>query len=388
MSFFSDLFSGDFSNLGTDLVDAPSSFINHPADIAETIGGALALTGIGFGADALLGGGLFGADALAGGADAGLGLADASFADASGIAAGDIGAEVGADVGAGLGADVLGSGADLLSAGGADALALGADTGGSFGDFIAGAGLDAAPGGSAADVAASSASAIDPAAGAVGSAPGVTPGSYAWTAGDISGPGIGSDVMNAPGVASGWGAGGLTGQLGSVLSSPWTKLAVGAAPLGLALGMGQPSLGAASQQAQANAQALSAFGQQQLQAGTSGTLTPGQTAVIGKMQQDLTNQWRQTLFNQGVQNPEADTRWAQITAAIDTQVTAATQQMLQQDITNGLQALGSASTTLNQIAQMQMQADQNFANMLVNATKALGSIFAGNSGQTFRLTAA
>src|SRR5215469_6165927 len=47
MSFFSDLFEGNFGNLGTDIVDAPSSLINHPDELAETLGGA-----------ALIGGGL------------------------------------------------------------------------------------------------------------------------------------------------------------------------------------------------------------------------------------------------------------------------------------------------------------------------------------------
>src|SRR6266699_3873561 len=42
MSFFSDLFEGNWGNLGTDITHAPSSFANHPEEWAEVAGaGAL-----------------------------------------------------------------------------------------------------------------------------------------------------------------------------------------------------------------------------------------------------------------------------------------------------------------------------------------------------------
>jgi hypothetical protein len=77
MSFLSDLFKGNFGSLGTDITHAPESFINHPTDMLETAGGALALAapfaipelGAAIGGAGSSIGGLFGggADAAAGG---------------------------------------------------------------------------------------------------------------------------------------------------------------------------------------------------------------------------------------------------------------------------------------------------------------------------------
>ena len=88
MSLFSDLFEGKTSSLGSDIMHAPSSLAAHPAELAETIGGAAAIAapfalpaiggalGIGGGADVAAGAGglssLFGsgADAAVAGTDA------------------------------------------------------------------------------------------------------------------------------------------------------------------------------------------------------------------------------------------------------------------------------------------------------------------------------
>ena len=43
MSFFSDLFEGNFSNLGTDVTHAPESLANNPTELEETLGGVAAL---------------------------------------------------------------------------------------------------------------------------------------------------------------------------------------------------------------------------------------------------------------------------------------------------------------------------------------------------------
>jgi hypothetical protein len=43
LSFFTDLFKGNFGNLGTDVEHAPESLIKHPDELAETVGGAIAL---------------------------------------------------------------------------------------------------------------------------------------------------------------------------------------------------------------------------------------------------------------------------------------------------------------------------------------------------------
>jgi len=111
-----------------------------------------------------------------------------------------------------------------------------------------------------------------------------------------------------------------------------------------------------------------------------GILNQGQTAQLAKLRQDSTNRWRQALFNQGVQDPSKDARWPQIADAIDQEVTVATGQMIQQNITNALAETGQAAQALTAIAQMQMKADSDFTNALIGATKSLG-LAAGLSSQ-------
>lgn len=403
MSFLTDFVKGNWSNLGTDISHAPSSFANHPAEWAELGGGLLAATGVGLGLDAALAGGAVGGDLLAeGGATVGGELAGSEAA--GGALAGDVAAGAGGaatDLGATLGTDltagelaagagdaavtgetaVFPAGGDVLSSGG-DVLASGDTT-----TFLPGAG----------DVATTDTPLVGTPAGgdvttvAPGTIPGGTPTGPAvnatTTAAGVQPIGGGGTVAPVSGgtIAGGAGGeGGITGALSSTLNSPWTKLALGVAPLALTLARGQPSLSPAAQAAQNNAAQLSAFGNQQIQNAINGQLNAGQIASLNVMRQDLTNQWKQTLFNMGVTDPTKDTRWPQIEALIDEKVTQQTQVFTQQMIQNGLQAAGAASQTFMGVANLTFQQDQAFTNNLVNATKALGML-AGNSGQTFKL---
>jgi hypothetical protein len=150
--------------------------------------------------------------------------------------------------------------------------------------------------------------------------------------------------------------------------------------------MGEQQLPSAATASQNQALQLQQLGLTNLAQAQAGQLNAGQTAQLATLKQDRTNQWLQTLYNQGVVDPTKDTRWPQIQAVIDREVTAATATMIQQNITNALAETGQASATLNQIAQLQMQSDQNFTNNLINATKALG--LAAGSGQSLKLVAA
>src|SRR6266699_2181992 len=339
MSFFSDLFEGNWGNLGTDITHAPSSFANHPEEWAEVAGGAALIAApwlipeIGAGLAGAFGAADLGA--LAGGELAGAEFAGDALAFAPEFTEG----------GAGL-SEWLAAPDAAFGGGAADTLALQAPEAAAAPDAAAAAG---------------------PAESGLTTLPAGTPSVNAATTATGIGPGTGG--VAAPAVSGGTVAGadgGLTGALSGALKSPWTKLALGLAPLGLALGRGQPSLPPQAQ----SAAALAA------NPGAAGTLNPAQTAAIGEMRNDLTNQWRQTLYNQGIQDPSKDTRWPQIEATIDRQVTAATQTMIQNNIALALQ--GNAQ--LISIAQMQMQADQNFTNTLVNATKALGTMVGSSSG--------
>ena len=377
MSFLSDLFEGNFDKLGTDITHAPDSLSRHPEEIAELAGGAALIAApflipeIGAGLA-----GAFGASdlgALAGG--------ELALAEGAGL-----GAE--AATGAGfLGSEALALGGEL----GTDALAFapelaegGADLGSWLADPLAG-GAAAAPTDALALQGPETAAAV-PSEAAAGPAesvgglmtlPAGTPPVSATTTGaggvlPVGSGGVAAPAVSGGAVAGAGGEGGITGMLSSAMASPWTKLALGLAPLGLALGRGQPGLPPQAQ----SAAALAA------NPGAAGTLNPSQVATIGNMRNDLTNQWRQVLYNQGIQDPSKDARWPQIAAVIDNQVTAATQQMIQQNIQNALAGNGQ----LISIAQMQMQADQNFTNTLVNATKSLGSMVGGS--RDFRLVPA
>jgi hypothetical protein len=348
MSFFSDLFEGNWGNLGTDLTHAPDSLSRHPGEIVET--GAAVLAALTLGASlpesGLLAGGAEAAGAL-GAAEAGGGLAaDLGIADIGAAAAGGLEADIGAGT-----ADALA----FFGGGGADALGSAGGLSSFAGDAFA-----SDPGLTAID------SAFGPAGGGGAS-------NTAFWDQMASGPGIGSDVTSDPGVLSA-GSGSNDGIFGTgITGKDVFKYGIGAAPLALALGMGKTSLPGQIGPAEANASALASQGS---------NLNAAQAATIAGMKQDLTNQWRQVLYNQGVKDISKDSRWPQIEAQIDQQTTAATQQMIQQNIQNSL--VGDAQ--LIQIAQLQMQADQNFTNTLVNATSAFGRVVGG--GNTITLKAA
>jgi hypothetical protein len=404
MSFLSDFFSGNFGNLGTDIVDAPSSLINHPSELLDVGLGAAAIAapfaipeigaglGIGSSIDAAAGGGLA--------ADLGIGdIGAAAAADTAGLASADVAGSTAADFGF-----LSGAAPDVLAAGGDTALGFGADTSLSADPGLSSWLQDPSLGADAT----TAASFTDPTAAAAGSgdfapgsalSPAAPSASVAAPTGAATpnsafgaltqGSGIGGDVTNAPEIAQyadnpSFGVPSLTDKLGGLLGSPWTKLAVGAAPLALALGMGTQQLPASAQQLQGQATALQQQGLTDLSKANAGVLNAGQTAVLAKSYQDQVNNWRQTLANQGVQDPTKDARWPQIMASIDASITQQTAGLIQQNITNALAETGQASTALTSIAQMQMTADQNFTNNLIGATKALG--FAAGSRTTTTTT--
>lgn len=460
MSFLSDLFEGNFNNLGTDISHAPASFSRDWSSEEPYVIGAGALAGglllgpavgaLAGAADGAIGGaaaagagaaaadgaagGLAAANDIFGGFDPGLFAAnagDAAGAGAAGtdastlealgvtpadgatstVAAGDgttTGAPVASDGGAPVAADgagappaqvsppIPGDGAPI--AGGdplantsfapSDGLSAFAPTDGSVsaGPFTDGGGTGLGGG----DGAQAGLNAANQDFGAF------NPQNFASQSSDVANNPLGADIPGGGTVGqSGVGSPALSGTTsaastagkgggflsdlmgGSFTGKDALTLGLAAAPIGIALAMGNPTNTAAGQQAQQNASALAAFGNQQLQAGTSGTLNAGQQALITQTQQNLQNQWLQTLYNEGVQDPTKDARWPMIQATIQTQVNAQIAQMLQQDISNGLAALGASSQTLTQLSQQQLQQDQNFTNMLVNATSSAARLLAG-----------
>ena len=411
MSFLSDAFEGNWSNLGTDIVDAPSSFANHPQEWGEVGAAALAALSLGtlapeaFALEGATEAGVAAADIGAGAglatdlgiADIGAGLGEAGLATDLGIA--DIGAGLGAgfDIG-GLSPNALAflPGEDIGSAlGFAPEFAGGGDFGTNlesiapFSDMAPGEAQSFAPTFAQTDAELSGGLtgtapvAAEAGAGATSTGAGATttPAGFAPTDAELSGAATGTGPA-APG-GSGFnsliqGAGGW----GNIL-----KYGTAVAPLALTLGMGQAQLPSSAQQLQGQAAALSQQGQSDLTAARAGQLNAGQTAVIGQARQNAENKWRQLLYNQGVTDVSKDSRWPQIEQQIDAEVTAQTAQLLQQNITNALAETGQAATALTSIAQMQMASDTAFTNNLIRATAALGGAF-GNSGNTITVKAA
>src|ERR1700719_1531734 len=99
MSLLTDALEGNWGNLGTDIVDAPSSLINHPSELID----------VGLGAAAGIGGAFLLPEIAAGGALGGAVDAAAGGGLAADIGVGDIGAAAAADTAGVAGADVAGS---------------------------------------------------------------------------------------------------------------------------------------------------------------------------------------------------------------------------------------------------------------------------------------
>jgi hypothetical protein len=173
----------------------------------------------------------------------------------------------------------------------------------------------------------------------------------------------------APAAAASKGGGGFNWMQGGML-------ALGAAPLALTLARGEAQLPPQAGQLAANNQNLSNFANQELASVSANQLTTGQAAQIAQQTQTLQNQWRQALFNQGVQDPSKDSRWPQIQAQIAQTETAASQAMIQTNLNAALGASGLASQNLIALANMQIQQDTAFSNAIAEATKALGIVAA------------
>jgi hypothetical protein len=421
MSLLSDLLEGHTSNLATDITHAPSSFIQDLPSEAPYLAGAAALAAPFVlpelipalaGGDLLAGGGAAaGTDLAAGGLDAAtaaFGPFDpAAFAAESGDVAAGVGtAETAAgtldptaalfaggdpaaalvDPTAALAADPAAFAADpaALALGGGDPAAFAPTEvlgggGGGVGDIFTGS--DAfAPGtfdtGLPQDASALSAPSIDTSQLAATTVPeGAAPASESTGIANLAETSIPASAT------SGAAAGGASSSLVPGVSNfQLAALGLGAAPLALTLAKGQPQLPTSAQALQGQANALSVQGQQDLAAARAGVLNAGQTAQIAVMKQNLTNQWLQTLKSQGVMDPTKDSRWPEIAAQIDQQTTAATAQMLQQNMQTALAETGQAAGALTSIAQMQVSQDQAFTNNLVNATKSLATVAAISGG--------
>ena len=364
MSFLTDLFEGNTSNLGHDL----TSHFGKDLLTAGEIGGGLALGGLGLGA--LGGAGIFGAETGAATAGA-LGGADA-FAGAT--AAGEAGGALGAGAG-GLAAGSLdtlaatGGLSDTLASGAADPLAFNsldaqAAPLGSLSGSVPGASAPAATGASSFAAPSGLGGATDPTAlnainAQAGPANGLAGGADSFsgaTASGTSGPTSGGfldSFSNALSPAN------LGKDLGTSLGKNLPGVAIGGAGLAYAMSQGQKT-SAATQQIQQQAAALNAQGQQLASYLTSGNLPPGLKTQLDQATSSAKAQVISTFAKQGMStDPSQNSALAQELALIDQQAVISTATIGQNLLTTGISETGMASqlyTTLSNIDQTQTAA--------------------------------
>ena len=369
MSFLTDLFEGNTSNLGHDL----TAHVGKDLLTAGEIGGGLALGGLGLGA--LGGAGLLGAEtgAATAGADA--------FAGAT--AAGEAGG-------------ALGAGAGGLAAGSLDTLAA---TGGLTGDLSTGAtGLDAfasaSPTASGLPIGATTGGApAATGAGSFGAPAGVSSfadptafnaldaqaGPAGWSTGGAAAPGAGSDAFSGAtasgtsGTGTAAGAtpasgGGVLDKLGNAFSPSNIAGSVAKNPLGFLAGAGGlgyamlsgKQTSAATQQLEQQAAQLNAQGQQLASYLTSGNLPPGLKTQLDQATSSAKAAVISNFAKQGMStDPSQNSALAQELALIDQQAVISTATIGQNLLTAGVSETGMASglyQTLSNIDQTQTAA--------------------------------
>lgn len=363
MSFLTDVFEGNFDNLGHDLTA-------HPTDYIGPALGALGIASGGFGLPAL-----FGAEGAAAGGEglfSGLGsLFGGGGADAAATAGADA-----AGGALGFGADTSAVDPALSSFLGNPAEAAGG-AGGGFGpsstafDSVVGqgpsspdalfpgygtGGAGGAPGG------VSDPSALFPGYGS--NAPG--PAGAATTAGDSSGGGLLSKLV--------------TGATDQVTKNPLGIAAAGAG-LGLNLLKGNPTdPNAAKLQEQANQ--LGAQGAQLQQYLSNGTLPPAMKASLDQATKAAKARIISNAAANGQStNPSQNSALAQELSAVDTNAVAAMASAQIQMMQQGLSATGLSSQLYDMLVKMDRQNNQD----LMSAISSFASALGGGGGKTTTL---
>jgi hypothetical protein len=344
MSFLTDLFEGNTGNLGNDISHAGSSLMNHPDELAETLGGAAALATGGL----ALGGGL-------------------------GV------------FGAGAGADAAAGGGGLFSGifGGADAAATGGDAlayANPLTDLSA-VGLGGTP-------TAASGTAIDAAGNTLGGlgGAGATPEGFAASDTELAG-GITGTGGAAPGAASP-GSSFFSGITNSIMNPTLggvgkvAGVAAAGAGLGFDLLRGNPT-DPNQQQLQAQAGQLSAQGQQLESYLKNGTLPP---ALQAQLKQATAAEKARIVSGYAARNqptdPNQNSALAQELNAVDTNAIAAMADVQIQLLNTGIKETGMSTEIYNILTKLDMQNNQQLMQAISSFAAALGG---GGGGQTVRL---
>jgi hypothetical protein len=350
MSFLTDVFEGNFGNLGHDLTAHWQQDL--PLELA-----AVAAPFAAFGAPALLGGAGFGAGGLFGGAG---GLFGAGEATAAGAGAG-LAADAGGVLGGTAAADVAGGGALGL-----------ASEGSAFSD---------SPG----------IAAIDRATAAPGIISGAGPSpldTAAWPAGPIGAPGGASSVGAAAGDAAGGATSESGGFLNSVLSGAQKSvtsnpLGIGAAGVGLGLALTNRNTQSPNQQQMsAQAQQLAAQGQQLQSYLANGTLPPAlQQQLANATAAEKARITANHAKNGMSTDPSQNSALAQELNAVDTNAVGAMAQAQIQMMQTGLNETGLSTQLYTLLTNMDRQDNTNLMNSIASFAASLSGKGAANTVQ-------
>jgi hypothetical protein len=367
MSFLTDLFEGDTSNLGNDISHAGSSLMSHPDELAETLGGAAALAtgGLALGGELpFLGAGAAGDAAASSGVDVG-GLFSGMFGDTSQATA------------------ALGTSGDSLIA---PALNTGADVPGSLSSYAS----------TAAD--ASGGVPLPQAAPGYGGPPadafgnpiggGPSPDPYAGGSPSLgSNPSQGGGLIG-PQAPTSPGSSFFSGITNSIMNPTLggvgkvAGVAAAGAGLGFDLLRGNPT-DPNQQQLQAQAGQLSAQGQQLESYLKNGTLPP---ALQAQLKQATSAEKARIVSGYAARgqptDPNQNSALAQELNAVDTNAIAAMADAQIQLLNTGIKETGMSTEIYNILTKLDMQNNQQLMQAISSFAAALGG---GGGGQTVRL---
>lgn len=352
MSLLTDVFEGNFGNVGNDISHTGSSLMSHPDELAETIGGAAALAtgGLALGGELPFLGAGAGADAAAGGG--------------------------------GLFSSIFGGGADASAFGGGDALALTAPDAAAYDPIGA-----AIPGLSGTPTAASG-TAIDAAGNTIGGlgGAGATPAGFASTDAELAGAttGVGGTAAT-PGAASqpGFFSGITDSIMHPTLGGVGKVAGVAAAGAGLGFDLLKGNPTDPNQKVlEGQAGQLGAQGQQLMSYLSKGTLPP---ALKAQLTQAVSAEKARIISGYAARgqptDPNQNSALAQELNSVDTNAVAAMAQAQIQMMQTGLQETGLSTQLYETLTKLDQQNNQQLMQAISSFAAALG----GGGGQTVRL---
>ncbi len=156
--------------------------------------------------------------------------------------------------------------------------------------------------------------------------------------------------------------------------NPFSLIGPAAAGIGSIIGLAKGKGGStdkAIKQLGQSTQPLQNVSNQQLQAYSSGQLTPTQQASVDRFKQEQRAKWQQYLASAGIPQSSA---MADIEAKISTDAQVYADKLLQQDFNNAYAGIGLSSGNLANVARMQALQDEQQRQEWAAFMKSLGQL--------------